>query len=245
MKKFLIAIGLCLYVGSAWADYQGCDNLTAEEMAQAQQIFAAAQEIVLLNGNGDAEVVQPKDIRDNVNVYEGREERRFIVGDDDFGAADFYVRFADGTKYLNLSNFIGCEVMFAFIPKELNADKMVYAEHSVQTAEENFAKCKEVSQLSLENKKDLALVRQEIYRQQECYRQALFEFFDAVHPDSSGRYKKAFDDYMVAYKIMRTNVYQPKDGELSGNVVEDYMAVDMRDRAKQVARDYFDKYKNK
>lgn len=242
----LLSLFFCsfLWVMVAKADYHGCDNVTAEEMVQAQQIFEAAQEIVLLNDKGDAEVVEPKDIKADVKVYGDREERRFIVGDDDFGAADFYVRFADGTKYLNLSNFIGCEVMFAFTPKELNANKVVYAAHSVQAAEENFAKCEEVSRLSLENKKDLSLVRQEIYQQQECYRQALFEFFDAIHPSSSDRYKKAFDDYMVAYQIMRTNVYQPKDGELSGNIVEDYMAVDMRDRAKQVARDYFDKYKN-
>lgn len=241
-KLFLLLLGI-FTTFSAIADEWGCDNITAEEMEKAKSVLKAAQEIVLLD-HLKTKVIKFDDIVYKEEFGENYEYRSFGVDGRQLSARDLFVRFAENTKYLNLGLFIGCEFTSVFDVKEIKEDGNVEVKHSLENAKKIYDKCS-VQDFSDGKEVDIDspdILTDIISKEIDCYKAALFEFFDTVHPVYSYKYKKAFDDFIASYKMVRTNVYFIQDGYFPDIYFENRAASKVLDHVKQIVKDYFDEY---
>ncbi len=243
MKKFFLLLSFILISFSVFADEWGCDNITKEEMEKAKSVLEAAQEIVLLS-YPETKVVKFDDIEYKEEIKQNYESRKFFINDAEVDVSSLFVRFTENTKYLNLGLFIGCDFTSAFDVKEINEDGKVEIKHSVKKAKEMYKACS-VQDFSDGKEVDINfpdILTDILYKKVGCYRAALFEFFDAAHPVHSYEYKKAFDDFIAAYKIVRRNIYYIQDGYIPDIYSENRVAGRVLEHVKQIIQDYFDEY---
>ncbi|MBQ8750190.1 MAG: hypothetical protein IJZ30_00955 [Alphaproteobacteria bacterium] len=243
MKKFFLLFVLCVMGTHCFADELGCDNITNEEMEKAKSVLKEAQEIVLLS-YPKAKIVKFEDIIFNEQFLENDEYRKFIIEDKEYGANYLFVRLAENTKYLNLGLFIGCEFMSSFDVMNIREDRVVEVKHSVKTAEEKFKQCDEKRFSADEKINEYDDLVNSIEKKTECYKSALFEFFDAVHPSNSYDYKKSFDDMIEKYRIVRKNMYYIQDEYMPPISVGTSIAADVKEFVKKEVKDYFEEYHN-
>ena len=243
MKKFFLLFVLCVMSVPSYAIYWGCNDLTKEEMEKAKSVLKEAQEIVLLS-YPKAKIVKFEDITFNEQFLENDEYRKFIIEDKEYGANYLFVRLVENTKYLNLGLFIGCEFMSSFDVIDIREDRVVEVKHSVKTAEEKFKQCDEKRFSADEKINEYDDLVNTIEKKTECYKSALFEFFDAVHPSNSYDYKKSFDDMIEKYRIVRKNMYYIQDDYMPPISVGTSIAADVKEFVKKEVKDYFDEYHN-
>ena len=243
MKKFFLLFVLCVMSVPSYAIYWGCNDLTKEEMEKAKSVLKEAQEIVLLS-YPKAKIVKFEDITFNEQFLENDEYRKFIIEDKEYGANYLFVRLAENTKYLNLGLFIGCEFMSSFDVIDIREDRVVEVKHSVESAEEKFKQCDEKRFSADEKINEYDDLVNSIEKKTECYKSALFEFFDAVHPSNSYDYKKSFDDMIEKYRIVRKNMYYIQDDYMPPVSVGTSIAADVKEFVKKEVKDYFDEYHN-
>ena len=243
MKKFFLLFVLCVMSVPSYAIYWGCNDLTKEEMEKAKSVLKEAQEIVLLS-YPKAKIVKFEDITFNEQFLENDEYRKFIIEDKEYGANYLFVRLVENTKYLNLGLFIGCEFMSSFDVIDIREDRVVEVKHSVKTAEEKFKQCDEKRFSADEKINEYDDLVNTIEKKTECYKSALFEFFDAVHPSNSYDYKKSFDDVIEKYRIVRKNMYYIQDDYMPPISVGTSIAADVKEFVKKEVKDYFDEYHN-
>ena len=241
MKKFFLFFVFCIMANHCLADELGCDNITNEEMEKAKSVLKGAQEIVLLS-YPKAKIIKFEDIIFKENISEKDEYRKFIIEDTEYGANYLFVRLAENTKYLNLGLFIGCEFMSSFDVMNIREDRVVDVKHSVQSAEEKFNQCNTKRFSADEKINEYDDLVNTIEKKTQCYKNALFEFFDAVHPTNSYDYKKSFDDMVEKYRVVRKNMYYIQDDYMPPIGVGALIAADVKEFVKKEVKDYFDEY---
>ena len=112
------------------------------------------------------------------------------------------------------------------------------------TAEEKLNQC-DIKRFSADEKiNEYGDLVNSIEKKTECYKSALFEFFDAVHPSNSYYYKKSFDDMIEKYRIVRKNMYYIQDDYMPPISVGTSIAADVKEFVKKEVKDYFDEYHN-